>query len=138
MSRKNSAGFATGLVAEIVVVVAVIAILPRVPLGQAAPTPAPEIADQRPSLAPPPEPLLPPIDNWRTAVSRPDLPQELSPANPEYVEQRLDRAGQQLVNGVAVYLSQQAEELLRPAANPPIAPRPESPRMGAPTNSFRY
>jgi hypothetical protein len=139
MSHKNPAGLVSGLIAEIAVVAAVVAILPKVPLGQAAAMPGREIADEKPSLVPRPEPLLPPVDNWRTAVSRPNLPREISPANPEYVEQRLDKAGQQLVSGVAVYLSQQAEALLQPTTRPGVNQRDDvAPRFTAPSNSFRY
>jgi hypothetical protein len=132
MSQKSPSGFVLGFVAEIAIVAAVVAILPKVPLGSAGTLPRAEAADERPSLAPhrpqfagpqpqaqPIEPLPPPQDNWRTAVSRPAAsfpisPEELPPSDPAYVEQRLDAAGQQLLEGVAGYFSRQAEELLQP------------------------
>jgi len=147
MSKKSPAGFFTGLVAEIAIVAAVVSLLPRVPLGRAAPIAPIEIADERPSLVPRPEPLPPPADNWRTAVGRPvdanaGLPLELPPADPVYVEKRLDQAGQQLLEGVSNYLSRQAQELLQ---TPPdvdqspserVAPsRTAAPRDFAPNRS---
>jgi hypothetical protein len=131
-----------------------VSLLPRVPLGRAAPVAPSDVADQRPSLAPqlgtllPPEPLPPPDGNWRTAVSRPTEtslavplkapPQELGrqdpsqldlpPADPVYIEQRLDAAGQQLLEGVSHYLSRQAQDLLQPAeGGPPPQPVREAP-----------
>jgi hypothetical protein len=131
MSQKSPSGFVLGFMAEIAIVAAVVAILPKVPLGSAGTLPRAEAADERPSLAPrgerftrplPPveriEPLPPPEDNWRTAVSRPALSfpvsaDEFPPPDPAYVEQRLDAAGQQLLEGVAGYFSRQAEDLLQ-------------------------
>jgi hypothetical protein len=168
MSQKSPSGFVLGFVAEIAIVAAVVAILPKVPLGSAGTLPRAEAADERPSLAPRGpqfaaplpqdhriEPLPPPQDNWRTAVSRPAssfpvLTDELPPSDPAYVEQRLDAAGQQLLEGVAGYFSRQAEELLqreppsgteldplpdvreRPAGG--FAPQPRQPGR----NRFRY
>lgn len=130
MSQKSPSGFVLGFVAEIAIVATVVAILPKVPLGGAGTLPRAEAADERPSLAPHRpqfatpqaqriEPLPPPEDNWRTAVNRPaaSFPvstEELPPSDPAYVEQRLDAAGQQLLEGVAGYFARQAEELLQP------------------------
>ncbi len=129
MSQKSPTGFFTSLIAEVVIIAAVVSILPRVPLGRAEPVARQEVADERPSLAPQfsqaprPEPLPPPSDNWRTAVSRPveSHPQPslyLPRADPAYIEKRLDRASQQLLEGVSGYLSRQAQELLQPEASP--------------------
>ena len=138
MSQKSPSGFFTSLIAEVVIVAAVVSLLPRVPLGRAAPVAPSDAADERPSLAPQfgqvplPEPLPPPDGNWRTAVSRPAEgsfslppqsphwklpPRDLPPPDPAYVQQRLDQAGQQLLEGVSHYLSRQAHELLEPAAS---------------------
>jgi hypothetical protein len=113
MSRKSPTEFFTTLLAEIVVIAAVVAVLPRVPLGQAASAPREKIADQRPSLARG-QPSSPEDDNWRTSVSRPNTAIELPPADPAYVERRLDEAGEQLMEGAANYLSRHARELLTP------------------------
>ncbi len=139
MSQKSPTGFFTSLIAEVVIVAAVVSLLPRVPLGRAESPGEQEIADERPSLAPPvsrippPEPLPPPDDNWRTAVGRPvdtavPPPLDLPPADPVYVERRLDQASQQLLDGVSHYLSRQARELMQP----PPGPAPERPLREAP------
>jgi hypothetical protein len=139
MSRKSPTGFVTGLVAEIAIIAAVVSLLPRVPLGRAAPVTQGEIADERPSLVPLPEPLPPPSDDWRTAVGRPveaaiPLPLDLPPADPVYVEKRLDKAGQQLLEGVSRHLSRQAQELLQ---TPPTTDQTlPAPRSAAPTDSM--
>jgi hypothetical protein len=52
MSQKSPSGFVLGFVAEIAIVAAVVAILPKVPLGSAGTLPRAEAADERPSLAP--------------------------------------------------------------------------------------
>ena len=153
MSRKSPTGFVTGLVAEIAIIAAVVSLLPRVPLGRAAPVAEGEIADERPSLVPLPEPLPPPSDDWRTAVGRPveaaiPLQLDLPPADPVYVEKRLDKAGQQLLEGVSQYLSRQAQELMQTPQQPGeqdrqparAAPPPSftNPSQSLPPNSFRY
>jgi hypothetical protein len=129
MSHKSPTGFFTSLIAEVVIIAAVVSLLPRVPLSRAEPTVGQEPADERPSLtlptstAPRPQPLPPPADNWRTAVSRPEegpraaAPLDLPPPDPDYVERRLDQASQQLLEGVSHYLSRQAQELIQPAAD---------------------
>ncbi|MCI0357439.1 MAG: hypothetical protein L0211_03015 [Planctomycetaceae bacterium] len=138
MSQKSPTGFVTSLIAEIAIISAVVSLLPRVPLGRAAPVPA-DVADERPSLLPQfnrvprPEPLPPPDGNWRTAVERPvepaaPLPLDLPPADPAYVEKKLDQAGQQLLEGVSHYLSRQARQLMQPPASPdPPQASPEPP-----------
>ncbi|MCU0877157.1 MAG: hypothetical protein MUF06_05110 [Pirellulaceae bacterium] len=141
MSSKKPAGLFGGLILEIGLVILVVSLLPKLPLGQAAGRgPAgkvDEIADRRPSLAPPPEPLTRESVNWRAAVgSAPPTgepvirtPQRLAdaepllssgnhglaplpPVDPAYVEQRLDRAGQMLLDQMNSLLTRQAERLL--------------------------
>ena len=46
------------------------------------------------------------------------LPLDLPPADPVYVEKRLDKAGQQLLEGVSQYLSRQAQELMQTPPQP--------------------
>jgi len=171
MSGKSSPGVA-GLIVEGAVIGLVVALLPKLPLGSSAAAPTSEVADQRPSLAPtrPPtrtqrEELPSPPANWRTAVSRPATSLSPPPADPAYVEERLDVAGQQLVSGLATYLARHAEEVLaapppqmqpptqpdrkslqvapaaeQPAAIAPLEPPPSftAPRFGPPRNAFRY
>jgi len=142
MSKKSPTGFFTGLVAEIAIVAAVVSLLPRVPLGRAAPLAPSEVADERPSLVPRPVPLPPPDDNWRTAVGRPvaaapELTLDLPPADPVYVEKRLDQAGQQLLEGVSHYLSRQAQELLQTPPQP-IEQVRQPQRRALPPNTFPH
>jgi hypothetical protein len=116
MASKSSAGFAAGLVAEAAVIGLVVTLLPKVQLGPAS---GKELADERPSLAPE---RLPPVETaWRTAVSRSESPLDLPPADPHYVERRLDAASQQLLSGVTKVLSQHAQEVMQP---PSIEARP--------------
>ena len=62
MSRKNSAGFLSGLIVEGAVIGLVVTLLPKIQLGKPVARPE-EAADQRPSLA---AQRLPPVDsNWR-------------------------------------------------------------------------
>lgn len=142
MSRKSPTGFVTSLIAEIAIVAAVVSLLPRMPLGRAAPVGPVEVADERPSLVPPassvprPEPLPPPDGTWRTAVSRPveaaaPLALDLPPADPAYVEKKLDQAGQQLLEGVSHYLSRQAQELIQPT------PSADAPRTSREPPAYR-
>jgi DNA-binding transcriptional regulator YdaS (Cro superfamily) len=138
MPAKSSAGLAAGLVAEAAVIGLVVALLPKVQLEPASGN---EIADERPSLAPE---RLPPVEaGWRTAVSRPETKIELPPADPEYVERRLDEASQQLLSGVTKILAEHAQEVmqpkverqdLRPAPLPPAYANPTFARPG----DFRY
>jgi hypothetical protein len=57
----------------------------------------------------------------------------VDPARPEYVEQRLDRASQELVNTVGSYLSQAASDVLQVQPPPPAAP----PRTTSPPSLSR-
>jgi hypothetical protein len=138
MASKSSAGFAAGLIAEAAVIGLVVTLLPKVQLGPARGN---EQADERPSLAPE---RLPAVEaGWRTAVNRPETPSELPPADPQYVERRLDEASQQLLSGVSRVLSQHAQEVihppveasdLRPAPLPPANASPSFARPG----DYRY
>lgn len=134
MSGKSSPGFA-GLIVEGAVIGLVVALLPKLPLGTSAAATPVEVADQRPTLTPtrPPthspapthrEELPSPPANWRTAVSRPAAPLSPPPADPAFVEERLDQASQQLVSGLATYLTRHAEEVL---ATPPPQSQPPTP-----------
>jgi hypothetical protein len=152
MSSKKPAGLFGGLILEIGLVLLVVSLLPKLPLGQAAgKVPAGEVdemADQRPSLAPPPAPLARESVNWRAAVDSAipsglePLPAPatrdlapLPPVDPNYVEQRLDRAGQKLIDQMNSLLTRQAERLLDvprdgsfPTDGRPIFPEPADSR----------
>jgi hypothetical protein len=138
MASKSSAGFAAGLIAEAAVIGLVVTLLPKVQLGPAS---GKEPADERPSLAPE---RLPPVETaWRTAVSRPESSIDLPPADPQYVERRLDEASQQLLGGVTKVLSQHAQEVMQPPAQPveappaPLPPAHSRPSFARP-GDYRY
>lgn len=140
MARPSSGGFLFGFVAEIAIIVAVVSLLPRVDLsgGQTAADLPPRLVPQetsyyqrqpepvsRPAAATPaPRITTQPLD---TLISRPPQAAELreppplivvDPARPAYVEQRLDRASQGLVNGLGDYLARTAERFRPPPASP--------------------
>ncbi len=160
MSSKSSSGFLAGLIVEGAVIGLVVTLLPKIPLGPSLAAFPGQAADRRPSLAPEQarEAFPPPVPNWRTQVSRPvapplppavkspsELPEIQWPAaDPAFVERRLDEAGQQLLSGVATYLSQQAEEVLQPPVEPQSAPwrsgpnRDAVPSFAPRANAFRY
>jgi hypothetical protein len=165
MSRRSPTGFVLSVAAEVIAVVFIVSVLPRVDLRRSAGA-APTNYDRtsQPNEAPS---LLTSLPNWPTAA---DNKQERSthetsyyqrrlqpspllsdtrnstrrepppliavdPARPDYVEQRLDRASQDLVNTVGSYVSQTANDLLQ--VPPPPAPSPTIPlpRSDAPSIS---
>jgi hypothetical protein len=123
MSRQSPLGFAFTVVMEITAIVAIVSLLPRVDLRPPA-TPAAEkdVATASKNPRPTVDPTITPV-GW-TAPSdgngvapsretsyyerRPSAPSliEPDPARSQYVEQRLDRASQQLVNSVGSYVAQ--------------------------------
>jgi hypothetical protein len=148
MSRQNPIGFAFSMLVEIAAVAAIVSFLPRVNLRPAAAaTSSSPTAGTGPSAAAEPvispvswnSPISananPPahetsyyrraIEPTATNSSHAQAPEREAPPlltadlpNPAYVEQRLDRASQQLVNSVGTYMTQAAGSLL---ANPPQA-----------------
>jgi hypothetical protein len=129
MSRQSPTGFAFSMLVEIAAVVIIVSLLPRFDLRPAASAAAPEpvsvstpptllAAFERPSPASPPsiaqKPLVaPPL------FESPRV--EPLPADRQFVEQRLDRASQQLVNSVGSAMSHVASDLaqgLQPAGQP--------------------
>ncbi len=162
MSGKSSPGLA-GLIVEGAIIGLVVTLLPKLPLGSLSAAPSDAIADQRPSMAPAlrhDEPLRWRPPNWRTAVSQPEPSVTLPRAETAYVEDRLDEAGEQLVGGLATYLTQHVEEILATPAEtplgdsspdqnsprarspltltPPEFPRPSSTPRFTPRNAYRY
>jgi hypothetical protein len=153
MSRKNPARWAVGLVVEIAAVVAAVSLLPKVDLRPRADgqrETAFVVEDTlrltpyaRQMREPPPPRLsfdtrLPPalmyVSPDRPTPVRPEpieppvlelQPIEPPAADPAYVEQTLDAASQQLVNGLGSYFLRTAENLLEPAAaSPPASAAP--------------
>ena len=139
MASKKPAGLFGGLILEFGLLLLIVSLLPKLPLGQAAGgTPGSEveeIADHKPSLAPPPAPLARESVNWRAAIATTPPPNDLTPigeprganwggageserprpkpaVDPAYVEQRLDQAGQKLLGQMNSILTRQAERLL--------------------------
>jgi hypothetical protein len=161
MSRRSPTGFVFSVAAEVIAVVFIVSVLPRVDLRHSAGA-APSSAQTSTG----PTSLLP-LPGWGQAAdnrpsppafetsyyqrrTQPDPPREPShereftplitvdPAKPGYVEQRLDRASQDLVNTVGSYVSQAATDLLQvppPAAAqrlaPPQSSSPAVPRLSS-------
>jgi hypothetical protein len=137
MSRHSPTGFAFSMLFEIAAVVIIVSLLPRIDLrpaatAQAAGGGSPEMGPALASLlqltertrsdSPPPAPFA-----WATEPARFSLPAtppliERQPLPPRYVEERLDRASQQLVNSVGSAVVQATGDLF--AAAPPPTPPP--------------
>ena len=112
MARLNPGRFAFGLVAEITGIVVIVTVLPRIPWGTASLADSPEVvADQRPSLIPTSAPAAARQQEWRGAARQALEPDPIPPADPVYVERRLDRAGQQLLSGVSTYVVETARQV---------------------------
>jgi hypothetical protein len=154
MSRRSPTGFVFSVAAEVIAVVFIVSVLPRVDLRRSAGA-APSTPTMNPAMREPNEPLA--LPSWgQTVDARPnpppretsyyerrpqavDVPREFSrerditpliavdPAKPGYVEERLDRASQELVNSVGSYVSQAATDLLQ-VQPPPAGPQ----RIGQP------
>jgi hypothetical protein len=165
MSRRSPTGFVFSVAAEVIAVVFIVSVLPRVDLRRSAGA-SPTSYDR---ITPPNETpsLLTSVPSWPISAERhrqpsthetsyyqqrsqpadlprssPNLPTReppplitVDPARPDYVEQRLDRASQGLVNTVGSYVSQAANDLLS-APPPAAAPQPlEQQRSYAPSVS---
>lgn len=156
MLRPSSGGFVLGVAAEIAVVVAAVSVIPRLDLsgGRAASAAAPAAFVPAPHETvfyeqPTPAPARPPARDYAAQSPRlfASAPVAASPTyreppplitadptqpgyaeqRPAYVEQRLDRASQGLVNGLGSYVSRAAgnfspENLRQPA--PALSPLP--------------
>lgn len=126
MSHKNPISFGFSILFEIAAVVAIVSVLPRI--------------DLRPSAAASQTPVYPvmnkatgktesyaswPRTSWgNNAQSSPEQHViEASPKSPQYVEERLDRASQQLLNRVGGAVNQASDDLFRGA--PARAPQRE-------------
>lgn len=136
MSRQNPAGFAFSILFEIAAVVAIVSLLPRIDLRPTVSAsqsfgPATSAGFESPIIETP---------DW-TSARRQNSPANISAAppliednaaRPQYVEQRLDRASQQLLNSVGGAVNHAAEEWLRPqhssnqfnSNQPEVAARP--------------
>jgi len=148
MSRPSSGGFVLGFAAEIAIVVAAVSILPRINLSgrqeadnstlaasalrETAYLERPALRNEQPAAPASLPPRLTFIPQTPPAPSQQRQPPPLiavDPARPAYVEQRLDRASQGLVNSLGTYASR-AEKLLRepvPANPPPQTQTPVAP-----------
>lgn len=155
MSRSNPARFVLSVAAEVAAVVFIVSVLPRVDLrtsAGAAPTfSGSNQANEAPSLLAPTanwalpdsrreaptyetsyyqrrtQPAAPPQSNRELPPREPTPLIAVDPARPEYVEQRLDRASQDLVNTVGSYVSQAASDLLQVQPQQAAPPQPTSP-----------
>jgi len=150
MARQNPASFAFSIVFEIVAVVAIVSFLPRIDLR---PTASASQSFEPPSGAPWQSPVVdtsswnasnrvPQQGSFSTSPPLTGFPSTAPPliaddtARPQYVEQRLDRASQQLLNSVGGAVNQAADQWIRSvpnsgqtevAARPIINPQPSSP-----------
>lgn len=154
MSRRSPTGFVFSVAAEVIAVVFIVSVLPRVDLRRTAGA----ALNREPASESAATPLQ--LPQWGQTLDRqssaqtyaqphetsyyqrrtqPELAREPSrerditpliavdPAKPGYVEQRLDRASQDLVNSVGTYVSQAATDLLQ-VQPPPVGPqRPGQP-----------
>ena len=172
MSRSNPTGFVLGVVFELVAVVFIVSLVPKIDLrsasGDTRTVPTEYASFSQPAASAPPNLVrampLPPAS---TEPSFQTIPQETSyyqrrneraasplpateaalarqapplisvdPARPGYVEQRLDRASQGLVNSVGSYITNSADELRRlpqPITN--VTSANAAPEINFPTTS---
>jgi hypothetical protein len=150
MSRQSPVGFVFSMVVEIAAIALIVSLLPRVDLRPAAA--APNVASD-PAIShvgwtmsePAPSKQaaretsyyerraaqVAPISQPALTLPRREPPPliEVDPARPGYVEQRLDRASQQLVNSVGSAVAQAAGDWL---PNPPVS----QPNAGQPSGAF--
>lgn len=139
MSRRNPVRFMLGLAIELTALVVGVSLLPKLPWNELAGRNRNlEIADERPTLTQqPPETFFsgqPVVVQSAPPAGAPPSYYAGNPAqaDPTYVEQRLDQAGQQLLTGVSTYLSRAASELLQPAPTSPVS------SFSPPANAYRY
>lgn len=131
MSRQNPATFAFSILFEIAAVVAIVSLLPRIDLRPTVSAsqsfePATSPGFQSPIVESPAWPDLHRQSNSPNISAAPPLIED-NASRPQYVEQRLDRASQQLLNSVGGAVNHAAEEWLRPSPNsgqPEVAARP--------------
>jgi hypothetical protein len=134
MSRQSPLGFAASMAIEVAAVVFVVSLLPRVDLrpkaqaasGNSVDLPETEFVNATPmprretsyyqdrATSPAGNSSVESPLTWRA----PPLLASTEP-EPRYVEQRLDRASQQLVNGVGSYVAQAAGDFL--GSSSPVA-----------------
>jgi len=119
---------------EIAVVVAVVSVLPRInlrPTVSASQSPLETLPLQMTDLRTPSQ------QSWTNASRSYDQPAaqaappliQATPADPQYVEQQLDRASQRLLNSVGGAVNQASQEWLRPLSpqtGPISTPQPST------------
>lgn len=120
MSRHSPTGFAFSMIVEIAAVVIIVSLLPRFDLRPSTAVGA--AVGENASLAPS---LFSTIHSqeWATSI-------EKQQASPRYVEERLDRASQQLVNSVGSAVVQATGDFFA------AAPLPAAPRTTTSQSSF--
>src|SRR6478736_755958 len=131
MSRQNPATFAFSILFEIAAVVAIVSLLPRIDLRPTVSAsqsfgPATSAGFESPVIETPRWTDTRRPSNSSSISSAPPLIED-NVSRPQYVEQRLDRASQQLLNSVGGAVNQAAEGWLRPSPNsgqPEVAARP--------------
>jgi hypothetical protein len=165
MSRRSPTGFVFSVAAEVIAVVFIVSVLPRVdlrrtadaalnrdPASESAATPLqlPQWGQTVDRQASEQTHVQPHETSYYQRRTQPELARETSrerditpliavdPAKPGYVEQRLDRASQDLVNSVGSYVSEAAADLLQ-VQPPPVGPqRPGQPVQSGASQLPRY
>ncbi len=127
MSRQSPTGFVFSVMFEIVAVVAVVSLLPRIDLR---PTRSAAASQENPAMAV--EAFVPsPVEYRQASGSFSTAPPLIeSPSRPQYVEERLDRASQKLMNSVGGAVNQVTDDWLRPqpSFSTTTSPQPTSPQ----------
>ncbi len=133
MSRQSPTGFAFSVMFEIVAVVAVVSLLPRIDLR---PTRSAAASQENPAMAV--EAFVPsPVEYRQASGSFSTAPPLIeSPARPQYVEERLDRASQKLMNSVGGAVNQVTDDWLWPQ-QPQIPPSASQAMPPQPTYAAR-
>jgi hypothetical protein len=150
MSRQGPLGFGFGMLFEIAAIAAIVSLLPKFdlrPSSSAAASSLPPVHDEDPispvgwtdsesqnsfdarptsyyqPRAATTSNAAPSTGSFSTHAAPPLI--EMDPNQPKYVEQRLDRSSQQLVNGVGTTVADAAQQWLRPItpATPPTNTR---------------
>jgi hypothetical protein len=129
MSRRNPARFLAGLAVELTALIVGVSLLPKLPWGQSDQR---EFADQKPTLADTAQHVFVGKRPSIIPAAPPTTGPGPFPADPAYVERRLDQAGQQLLSGFSTYLNRTTREIFQSSPAEPL----ESPQF--PQNALRY
>jgi hypothetical protein len=144
MSRQSPTGFVFSVMFEIVAVVAVVSLLPRIDLRPTRSVSAGEEPAVSPveAFVPPTLEYKPASGSFSSSGSFSTAPPLIeSPSRPQYVEDRLDRASQKLMNSVGGAVNQVTDDWLRPqqgsfATSPQVTSPQPMPQQTSQPQSF--